>query len=119
MLPKIRFGESTGPLPERDRGNDRLRRVVHAALAVYLLPAFLVVFAVGGVLIAILGVARAVTWVASKSLPPAPGQVKPPANRGAYRGPNSAPDVPRRRLPVATTLSQTGWRKRSETDLEN
>ncbi|MFO0910986.1 MAG: hypothetical protein U0794_22055 [Isosphaeraceae bacterium] len=41
---------------------DRLQVLVHAALAVYLLPAFLLVMLVGGVLLAIGGVARALSW---------------------------------------------------------
>lgn len=40
--------------------SDTLRRVVHAALALYLLPAFLLVMAVGGLLLLIQGVAAVV-----------------------------------------------------------
>jgi hypothetical protein len=50
----------TTTFPELDRGgadhddgasDDRLRKVVHAALAVYLLPAFVVVMTVGGLML--------------------------------------------------------------------
>jgi hypothetical protein len=38
---------------ERAPEDDRLRRVVHAALAVYLMPAFVAVMAVGGVMLVV------------------------------------------------------------------
>lgn len=45
--------QSDEPLLEVDPGGDRLRRVVHALLAIYLLPALLLVLVVGGGLMAL------------------------------------------------------------------
>jgi len=54
-------------IPDAERGDgqvraledDRLRKVVHAALAVYLLPAFVAVMAVGGVMLVVTKAANA------------------------------------------------------------
>ena len=53
-------------LPEND-GGDRLRRVVHLLLAVYLAPVVLLVLLLGAVLTAVLGVVNLASWV-SKTL---------------------------------------------------
>jgi hypothetical protein len=50
----------TGPAP----GEDRLRRAVHVALALYLSPALLLVLAVGGVAVAVAGAGRLAAGVA-------------------------------------------------------
>jgi len=108
MSPKNRFEDFSGLAPEKDRGSDRLRRVVQAALAVYLLPAAALVFAVGGVLIAVSGVAGGVKWVASRSTPWRAAGVTSRANRGAYRGWKVSTDPLGSRAPVSTTASRTG-----------
>jgi hypothetical protein len=56
----------TGAEPAGDRSDacpedDRVRRVVQVLLALYLIPAFVVVLAVGAVLLVLLGVLKAVT----------------------------------------------------------
>ena len=85
-------------------------------MAVYLLPAAVLVFAVGGVLIAVLGVVNGVNWVASKAMVSLRGRVTPRINRGAYRGLNVSPETLGGRSPVSTTVSRT---RRPSNDLDN
>jgi hypothetical protein len=61
---RVSFDDEAEGACERAREGDPLQKVVHIALAVYLLPALLLVLAIGGVLIVGSGVARAVAATA-------------------------------------------------------
>jgi len=55
QIPDAKRDDGQQRVPE----NDPLRKVVHAALAVYLLPAFVAVMAVGGVMLVVTKAAKA------------------------------------------------------------
>jgi hypothetical protein len=91
-----------GANPEGGPDDDRLRKVVHAALAIYLLPALLVVMVVGGVMVVATGAARvalrgarALGWASRAPLAAVlPRRVKPPLGDRNGRFPVVAPQVP-------------------------
>ena len=57
QIPDANRGDGQPRAPEPE--DDRLQRVVHATLAVYLLPAFVAVMAVGGVMLVVTKAAKA------------------------------------------------------------
>ena len=81
------LGHSSGG--PRDR--DPLRRVVQALLILYLAPVFLLVFATGAVLIAVLGVFKAVVWATSFVNPGRRRLATAATLTRYYQGLNSAP----------------------------
>jgi hypothetical protein len=92
-IPRVDGGADQEGTPK----DDRLPKVVHAALAVYLLPAFVVVMAVGGLMLVVTKAANA-GFVAAETLrqaarrspiPSLPKRVKAPvADRFGNVGPN-------------------------------
>lgn len=53
----------TGANPDEEPGGDRTRKVIHALLALYLLPAVLIVLAVGAVLAVLVGALKVVAVI--------------------------------------------------------
>lgn len=91
MDTSIEEGQELGRDREEARGDDRLRRVIHAALILYLSPAILLVFVTGAVMIAVLGVFKGVVWVASRIITPRWRGVGANTASRAYQGLTTAP----------------------------
>jgi len=98
MDTSIEEGRPLGRDSEETRGGDRFRRVIHAALILYLSPAILLVFVTGAVLIAVLGVFKAVIWVASRIITPRQRGVGADAARNVYQGVATVPSFRGERL---------------------
>jgi hypothetical protein len=58
----------SGPLEKRSIATDRASRLIQVALALYLIPALLVVLTVGGVGILVLGIGRLFTGPIQESV---------------------------------------------------
>ncbi|HZW32027.1 MAG TPA: hypothetical protein VFF52_15050 [Isosphaeraceae bacterium] len=64
---RLRIPVESGAIQDRSRGTTWLCRLIQIALALYLIPALLVVLVVGGIGMVVLAIARLLTTILGKS----------------------------------------------------